>query len=986
VLAAVAPGLAQQPADKAKAEEHLRKGDQLALEGKLGPARAAYERALAAGADLSNDYVRARNLGMVYLNGAPRDFARAARWLELASKLRPSADDTRLLLAQALAWSGKHEAAIEHYRALARKSPDTAEYASGLGNTLYWAGKNDEAFAAYDRYLERKPTHLAMRLEYARLLSYARRLPEATLQYQTVLQADPNNVQAQVGLAKIASWQDDLKGALERYNKILRHHPNLYDAIVGKAYTLYWMGRNAEAAALFQQALKRNPRDKEVQATLKEMGATAEAKKPAQPAVAAAPPADTKPAAAQLAESRPAETAPAATAAAAALQPDTFDTHQKAPARNAITVMMEQAQAAANANNYAGAVHLYHEVLAKEPNNTAALIQLARVLSWSRNFEQSAATYDKLLQLEPGNAQARLERARVLSWGQNYEASIEEYRSLIREAEVAQSQARPQPVETAKAPEPVERAAPEIAAAAPAPAIDLTATRLELARVLAWSKRYDESLAQFNQLLPPEQKPEVKDKPILIEKARVLSYSRNYEEAVKTYDVALALDAADIEARLGKGQTLYWWGRLDQAAAVLRPLMQVEALAPETKTTTVFTLAAVEHGRGKDSTALSLLNSAGENSDAKLLRTNIQQGMRPVLRFTFGWQNDQEEPASPSTLPTTVIRALRYSTSFSFNVHPEARMTVSNTVMTGTTSNGLLGKHGSGALAYETMVKIDWRARSWLRLLAGVGEGSVGAGSTCDLQVVFPCASPAGERTHHFVFDIRPTITKGQWRLEFEAGRHIADWTPLSVHDNVLRTRFGIATSYNWAGRVLTGAEYWHSRYAIESPQLDPALARNKYGTDADGIAVYITPTWYRGEHVRVDGGVRYEWFSFDQGALRLQLPPPAGIASGGFFAPREYQRVAGTGRVVYEHGRFRGDLHGSFGPQRVKGFEALSPPAPEWGTTGTLGAEISLNLGRFRPFLAYDWFSTATAAGPGQVGNGSYRSHSLVGGFTIRF
>ncbi|HSE48495.1 MAG TPA: hypothetical protein VLA96_04745, partial [Terriglobales bacterium] len=446
------------------------------------------------------------------------------------------------------------------------------------------------------------------------------------------------------------------------------------------------------------------------------------------------------------------------------------------------------------------------------------------------------------------------------------------------------------------------------------------------------------------------------------------------------------LDPADIEARLGKGQTLYWWGRLDQAAAVLRPLMQVQALSPESKTTTAFTLAAVEHGRGKDSAALSLLSTAGDNSDVKLLRTNIKEGMRPVLRFTFGWENDQEEPGGASLAPTTVTRALRYSTALSFNVKPDLRMTVSNTVTRATTSNPLLGKHGSDALAVETEAKLDFRVNSWLRMLVGLGEGSLGSGFGCDLQTVpMSTCAYSGERTHHLVFDVRPSIARGPWRLDLDLGRHIADWTPLSIHDSVLRTRFGVAASYNWRDRLLTGAEFWHSRYNIDSPQLDPALLQNDFTVDADGVAVYMTPTWYRGEHVRIEGGVRYEWFSFDESALRLQSPAPVGADSGGFFAPHEYQRVAGTGRIVFEQSRFRMDVHGTFGPQRVQGFAALSPPPPEWGTTGSFGAELSGNFGRFRPFLAYEWFDTATAAGPGQS-SGSYRSHSIVGGFTFRF
>ncbi|HTK95681.1 MAG TPA: tetratricopeptide repeat protein, partial [Terriglobales bacterium] len=163
-LSVAAPALAVPPADKANAEELLRKGDQYVLDGKLNQARGAYERALAAGANLSTDYTRAQNLGMIYMNGTPRDFAKAAKWLDMAWKMRTSADDTRLALAQALSWSGKYDAALEHFRALVQKNPDTAEYVTGLANTLYWAGKQEEAFNAYQHYLERKPSNVAMRL------------------------------------------------------------------------------------------------------------------------------------------------------------------------------------------------------------------------------------------------------------------------------------------------------------------------------------------------------------------------------------------------------------------------------------------------------------------------------------------------------------------------------------------------------------------------------------------------------------------------------------------------------------------------------------------------------------------------------------------------------------------------------------------------------------------------------------------------------
>jgi len=308
-------------------------------------------------------------------------------------------------------------------------------------------------------------------------------------------------------------------------------------------------------------------------------------------------------------------------------------------------------------------------------------------------------------------------------------------------------------------------------------------------------------------------------------------------------------------------------------------------------------------------------------------------------------------------------------------------MTVSNIVTRGTTSNALLGQYGTDALSYETEVQLAWRVNSWLQMIVGAGEGGTGAGSTCVIPTA--CFSgPVGERTHQFIYDIHPVITKNGWRFEFAAGRHIADYTPLAVHNNVMRHRFEGDVSYNWRNRITYGAEYWHTEYSLESPQLNPALVGgNEFSTAGNGGALYVTPTWYRGEHLTIDGGVRWEKFTYDSGAVGIIQA----LGSGGFFTPSEYERFSGNGRMVWEQDRFRLDIHGTFGPQRVTGFRVLAPPPPDWGVTGSVGSELSMTFGRFHPFLAYDWFSTATPAFVGQT-NGAYKSHSLVAGFAYRF
>jgi hypothetical protein len=326
---------------------------------------------------------------------------------------------------------------------------------------------------------------------------------------------------------------------------------------------------------------------------------------------------------------------------------------------------------------------------------------------------------------------------------------------------------------------------------------------------------------------------------------------------------------------------------------------------------------------------------------------------------------------------------LRYASSVAFNVHPDVRMTVTNVVARDTTSSGLLGKYGTDALAYELEASIDLHLSPWLELIVGAGEGGTGAGSSCDLQAIFPlpCPTLSGPRTHQFVYDLHPIITKGGWVIDFAAGRHIADYTPLAITENVVRHRWDLNVSYTWRNRITYGGEYWHAEYAIDSPQVNPALATTEYSTAADGGAFWVTPTWYRGEHLTVDGGVRWEKFSFDSGAVALAQA----LGSGGFFAPSEYERFSGTGHMVWTQGHYRLDVHGTFGPQRVTGFRQLAPPPATWGTTGSVGAELSATFGRFHPFLAYDYFDTATPAFAGQA-NGAYKSHSVVVGFAYRF
>lgn len=922
----------------------LDKGDEYISSGKTSLARAEYEKAIRAGANLQNDFGRSRNLGLAYLNGSPHDFAKAAQWLGYAAKLRPSDEEVQLGLAQALSWSGNQNASLEPWRALCSKNPQNTDYAIGLANALWATGNKSECFENLQRMVEAAPSNIRLRLEYARFLGYAREFPAASVQYESVLQIDPSNLDAQVGIAKLLSWQQSYAASIEKYDQLLKINSRFYPALVGKAYSLWWMGKDDEARRYFQLAANQNPRDAEVTGPLKKLNAAAEklakAKEPPQPKTETASAANETTAAAKPVEAPAAET----TEEAPASQPT-----ETTPA-DPVVDLMSSAEAAAAQSNYAEAIADYRKVLQISPNDQDASIRLARVLSWAKQYDESLDQYGRVLgDQKAQNYQTRLERARVLSWAQKYDDAIREYEALNTELN-----------------------------SAPSTAISRRDVRLELARVESWAKQYDRSLSELDLVIPKN--PTAEDKDALLLKARVLAYKQRYSQSVATYNKVIALSPNDQEAQFGKAQTLYWSGDLSRSRPVLRNIVSQQPNNEDAR----LALASVEQGSGNPHRAITLLDTLPDKGEAHTLRTAIQESMRPIWREQFGWENDIETPPDIS-FPATTTRVLRLSSSYEFSVKPNMRMEIANTIMRDTTSNSVLGRYGSSSLAQETLFRLTVQPQPWLRLTAGAGVGTTGAGFACGSPLQATC-TPNGttSRTQRPVFDVRPVIQWNKLRVELLSSRHIADYTPLAVHDNVVQLRQQAGVSYEWQ-YLRVGGEYRYINYTVEPQDQTPGLP-SKLGTNSHGGTVYVTPRIYRNERVTIEAGGRYDVFGFDGGAEQIAQEIPGGYGTAGFFTPRVYERYAATGHIGWELPRkIHLQTDGTFGPQRIFGFASLQAAPAKWGTTGTVSAQISRNFGRLQPYLAYDFFSTATAAGP-TLNDGTYGSHAISGGFAFRF
>jgi tetratricopeptide (TPR) repeat protein len=234
------------PAQQGDAQALLEQGDLYAAAGKAIEARDAYERAIASGASLENDWKRAHALGLSYKNAEPHDYAKASRWLEAALRLKQD-DETRLHLAQALSWDAQYAASIAQYEILVRSKPEDRALKIQLARVLSWSGNLSGALAVYDDLQKRFPDDVEALTERARVLSWDGRYDEATQTYGEILKREPDNAGAQLGQAQILYWSGRTEAAMVLTREVLRREPTNGDASFLMAALEHSRGQDARA-------------------------------------------------------------------------------------------------------------------------------------------------------------------------------------------------------------------------------------------------------------------------------------------------------------------------------------------------------------------------------------------------------------------------------------------------------------------------------------------------------------------------------------------------------------------------------------------------------------------------------------------------------------------------------------------------------------------------------------------------------------------
>lgn len=175
---------------------------------------------------IQNDYsnlLAHKKLGWTYLEKG--DLKEAEKRLEIAHQFDPNDYETKMFLAQAYAWGGRFNKAIEIYKCILAEKPDDIGTLYKLGEVLSWIGDYDESIASYEKIIEKEPTNMGARLGIARIQALKWNYAKAGEDYDKILDKNPKEIGALLGLAEVDRRQWRWKDSRMKYIRVLQLDP-----------------------------------------------------------------------------------------------------------------------------------------------------------------------------------------------------------------------------------------------------------------------------------------------------------------------------------------------------------------------------------------------------------------------------------------------------------------------------------------------------------------------------------------------------------------------------------------------------------------------------------------------------------------------------------------------------------------------------------------------------------------------------------------
>ncbi|MFL5305340.1 MAG: tetratricopeptide repeat protein [Polyangia bacterium] len=191
--------------------------------------------------------------------GGPARAELAAGYLRHALLVEPTVPEIRRFLGLALLATGKPQPARGMLAYALDKRPD---YLLAL-RSLAAVDRGEGGAAARDRYarlVALDPEDIGARRAYGELLLQANRLPEAQRELEAVLAATPDDAQAHRQLVMVLSSRRQGPALASELEAAVKGEPNDLDLRMDLGAAYMALGRKAEAAAAYEEVLRRKPR------------------------------------------------------------------------------------------------------------------------------------------------------------------------------------------------------------------------------------------------------------------------------------------------------------------------------------------------------------------------------------------------------------------------------------------------------------------------------------------------------------------------------------------------------------------------------------------------------------------------------------------------------------------------------------------------------------------------------------------------------
>jgi tetratricopeptide (TPR) repeat protein len=341
-----------------------------------------------------------KRLGDCYFNiysEAHPDYGKIA--IEAYSKaleIDPKDGVTRLHLAQIYSWTNDTDDAIKQLQTLLANEPENTLAMVELAEIYSWKPDTyKQALEQCEAVVKKEPKNKRAHMIAGRVYSWLGEHPQSLQHYSAALDVDPNDNKLRLEYANELSMAGKYNEAIEQFNYLTSRHETADQSLVGLAQAYYNSRRYADAMAVVEIVLKREPKNGYAW-RLKGL---------------------------ILHDQRRYVEAADAFKKALEINPDDIEAK----------LLLAETYAVTEAT-YPEAVAAYRDVLRSQPDNAKVLTDLARIYGESNNFPLAIEQYRLILAKDPDNFETRTALVRTLIKAKSYEEAVREARALMQKS------------------------------------------------------------------------------------------------------------------------------------------------------------------------------------------------------------------------------------------------------------------------------------------------------------------------------------------------------------------------------------------------------------------------------------------------------------------------------------------------------------------------------------------------------------------------